>query len=429
MYLMLIFYIVIVGFLYRISFGPYKNLGLFHLFYLSYVICILLALPTLNNGEKYYEVYVRAALLTPLFFLIGGVVGKIRFFPLINKKENYEYFDYFLKNRTYKILILFVCFFVIYLLDVGVNSSGLLFAFSNPGDSIAAMEIRMKALTSNISIMLTRLYGYSRAFIIPFLCCLFLVYRLEKITSRKRMYFIFILSLFYCAFSAAKAPVFYLILAMALTYYWWNLYKNPKLAHIYSLKFSGGILAGLFVASLFYPLLHGVDNSEAISYAWDQLNERVFEVPSSVAMKYFEVFGRSVDFLGWDSNPLLSLVSSEEKISSAQLLYAHFYSNMFSDRGLMNAAFFAMMYADFGFYSMVLGTIFCGFIVGQVQIFLNKMPVNGISLSCRAVCSLAVMQLILTDFTSILMGRGMLLLPFLLCVFAYILCYFKIKSH
>lgn len=429
MYLLLFIYIITVGFFYRASFGSYKILGLFHLFYVSYVICILVALPSLNNGEDYYKTYVIAALLTPLLFLIGGILGKVRAFPIINSRENYENLDLFLQRRSFKVLIIFICFFGVYILDVGVNSSGLLFALNNPGDSIAAMEIRMHALTSNLSVVLTKLYGYSRAFLVPFICCIFLVYRLNKVINRKKLYFIFILSIFYCAFSAAKAPVFYLILTMALTYYWWHLHKNPKLAYLYSIKFAAVIMIGLFIAALFYPLLHGINSSDAILYAWDQLNERVFEVPSSVAMVYFEIFGRSIDFLGWSGNKLLSLTSERENISSAQLLYSYFYSNMFSDRGLMNAAFFASMYADFGFISIIFGTIFCGFVVGQVEVYLGRLPFNATSLACRAICSLAIMQLILTDFTSILIGRGMLLLPFLLCFFAYMIYCFMYKSR
>lgn len=141
-------------------------------------------------------------------------------------------------------------------------------------------------------------------------------------------------------------------------------------------------------------------------------------------MMYFEVFGRSIDHLGWEGSSVLSLLFDGEKVSSAQVLYSYFYSNMFSDRGLINAAFFASMYADFGFIIMIFGVVFCGFIVAQVQVFLNKIPFSAISLSCKAICGLAVMQLVLTDFTSILMGRGMLLLPFLLCFFVYLTRHF-----
>lgn len=424
MYFIIFLYVVVVGFFYRVVFGPYKSLGLFHLFYLSYVFSIMVALPAIDNGSEYYKTYFAAALLTPLLFLLGGLAGKVRFFPIINLGKNYLYFEGVLQKRAQKLLIFFLCFFSIYILDVGVSSSGLLFALSNPGDSIAAMEIRMNALSSNVSPLLTKMYGYSRAFLVPFLSCLFLVYWLKGKVNLFRFLLVFFVAVFYSAFSAAKAPVFYLILAMALTYYWWHLHTNPRLASIYLLKLLGVIIMGLLVSSLFYPLLHGVGGGEAIGYAWDQLNHRIFEVPSSVAMMYFEVFGRSIDHLGWEGSSVLSLLFDGEKVSSAQVLYSYFYSNMFSDRGLINAAFFASMYADFGFIIMIFGVVFCGFIVAQVQVFLNKIPFGAISLSCKAICGLAVMQLVLTDFTSILMGRGMLLLPLLLCFFVYLTRHF-----
>src|SRR5690606_20891562 len=128
---------------YRIFFGQYKNLNLFHLFYLSYVVCILVALPRLNNGEVYYSIYIKAALLTPIFFLIGGIVGKIRFFPIINSGQNYKKGEYFLQKRINKILKIFIVFILLYIFDVGINNSGLLFAIVNPGNFTDAMEMRM----------------------------------------------------------------------------------------------------------------------------------------------------------------------------------------------------------------------------------------------------------------------------------------------
>ena len=382
MYFLLIFYIVSVGWLYRIFFGPYKALGLFHLFYLSYVVSIVVALPALDNGYEYYKVYVGAALSTPLFVLLGGLIGKVRFFPLFNSRDHYLYLDAFLQKRSLVILFAFSCFFLFYMLDVGIKSSGLLFALSNPGDSVAAMEIRMLALTSNVARIFTKLYGYSRAFFIPFLCCVFFVHWLKGGGNGFRFVFMFVVAVFYCAFSAAKAPVFYLVLTLALTYYWWSLNKNPRLAYIYLLKFLGVVVVGLLVSSLFYPLLHGVDGAEAFVYAWEQLNYRVFEVPSIAAMKYFEVFGSSIDFLGWKGSSVVSLILGQQHVS-----------------------------------------------IGQVQIFLEKMPFSAISLVCKAVCSLAVMQLVLTSFTSILIGRGMLLLPFLIFIFVCMTRFLSDKSR
>lgn len=425
-YFLLFFYIVIMGMLYRVSFGKYNKLTLFHLFYLSYVIAILLGLPSLDNDEHYYKLYVISALLTPLLILIGGVLGKIRCFPIFNQSKNYEQFNSILLHHSRVLLVSTVILFIIYILDVGFNSSGLIFAIINPGDSIAAMEIRQRALTSNISIIFTKLYGYSRAFIIPFICCLFITYRLERKITRIKLYCLVFLGVFYSAFSAAKAPVFYLFLCMALTYYWQKTYREPALARRYLLKFVIGMLIGLFISSLFYPLLHGVASNQAIYYAWDQLNERVFKVPGEAALAYFQIFGRSIDYLGWKGNSFLSLLMGEKSVSSAQLLYSYFYTNMFSDTGLMNGAFFAMLYADFGFYSIILGSMFIGYFIGQIQIFLDRLPINAISLSCRSVCSLAVMQLVLTDFTSTLMGRGLLLLPLLLFISTYLIsCNFR----
>src|SRR5690554_4662480 len=104
MYLMIFFYIMVVGFFYRVVFGPYKSLGLFHLFYLSYVFSIIVALPAIDNGSEYYKTYFAAALITPLLFLLGGLAGKVRFFPIINSGKHYLYFDDILQKRAQKLL-------------------------------------------------------------------------------------------------------------------------------------------------------------------------------------------------------------------------------------------------------------------------------------------------------------------------------------
>lgn len=427
MYILLAIYILIVGGMYRAIFGPYKLLTLFHLFYISYIISIIVALPQLDNGSISYRVYTRAALLTPILFLLGGLFGKVRLFPILNNKYRYLNFESVIEEKSLTILILFVCFFLLYLSDVGLNSTGLAYALTNPGDSIVAMEMRMVSLKSNISPFLTRLYGYSRAFIIPFLIGVFSVLYSKRKIKPWFFWIAFILAVIYTALSAAKAPVFYLLTSLALTQYWWKLYSDPKSAYKFAIRLIIIIILALITSSLFYPLLHGVKGKDAILYAWEQLNERVFLVPSSVAMNYFEHFGTTFDFLGAQGSQFLSLFIDSEYISSAQLLYSYYYSNMFSDQGLMNAAFFASLFANFQFYGLFIGTLFSGFIVSQVEIYLRNMPLNAISFSCRAVCSLAVMQLVLTDFNSILLGRGFLLLPVIICITIYISRFFPKK--
>lgn len=421
MSIFLIVYTLLVGGLYRTSFGPFKYLNIFHLFFFSYVIAILVALPSLAVDEKYFQKYFYAAITTPVIFWFGAVLGKIKIFPTINNSYRYIRFNEYLKKHNNLLMFMFFGLILLYLLDVGLKNSGLLFALNSPSDSIAAMEIRMRALTSNISPILTRVYGYSRAFLIPFLACIFLVYWLEGNIKFKKLLVVIFVSIFYMAYSAAKAPVFYLILALALTYYWWQLNKNPKAAYKYAAYFSTIMFSGLFISALFYPLLNGIEGEAAIQYAWEQMFRRVFEVPSSVAMNYFEVFGRSIDYIGLKNNIFISIISGEERISSAQFLFAFNNPNHhFADSGLINAAFFSALYGEFGFLWMVLGVLCSGFVSSQVNSYINSLPRNAISISCQAICALGIMQLSLTHFTSILIGRGFLLLPVLLCLTIYV---------
>lgn len=407
--------------LYRAAFGGFTRLSLFHSFFIAHIVAICVALPFLDNGTRYYEDFYFAALLTPLFLLVGGVFSRVFRFRRFNDSAAYVSLENLIVDRQRSVLLVLIVFIVFYVIDIGIKNSAIIFAVSNPGESSIAMELRMEALKSSIFAPLTKLYGYARSIFLPFLGAFLTVTYLDGRLSRKIYYLSLVLSVFYCAYSAAKAPVFYYFLAIALSYYWHRLTVFSTARKWMAIgKFSAAVLSALFASALLYPLLHGAAEGEVLAYALQSLFERVFEVPAVVALRYFEVFGSAIDHIGFGGNTVGAFLLGEDKVSSAQLLYGYFYNNRFSDQGLMNAAFFAGLYGDLGWSYMIIGITLTGVIIGVVEDYLRDLPADALRIAARAICTLAVMQLVLSDLTSAFFGRGLLTVPLLLISGAFI---------
>lgn len=407
--------LVILAISYRLMFGAFTKFSLFHAYFVAHVVAICVAATSFDNGSNYYVDFYYATLLTPFLFMVGGVLAKLFSLKGVGGGGSYIFLENLIVRNQRFLLWLLFAFVIFYVLDVGLKNSAILFAISSPGESAAAMELRMDAMKSSLFGPLTRVYGYARSIFIPFSGAFLTVIYLNGRLSKLIYYSAMVVSVFFCAYSAAKAPVFYYFLSIALAYYWCRVEASSAARKLVVIgRFILIVFFALFLSALLYPLLHGADEGEAIKYALDSLFDRIFVVPSDVAFRYFEIFGRTIDFIGLKGSTLGAFLSGEEKVSAAQLLYGYYFDNQFSDQGLMNAAFFASFYGDFGWLYMVVGVFVTGLIVGGIEGYLRTIPADGIRIAARAVCTLAVMQLVLSDLTSTLFGRGLLTIPIIL---------------
>tara|TARA_R110000850_G_scaffold12930_8_gene42705 strand:- start:6051 stop:7337 length:1287 start_codon:yes stop_codon:yes gene_type:complete len=408
-------FMVVALFFYRIAFGPYINLSLFHVFLISHSLLILVGLPFLDQEPEGYRTYYWSAILVPFIFLIGGLF--VRLMPskdAINTRAFLKMESVMIKY-SWLLLAVFLAFLVLYTLDIGFERSAFLYALLNPGDSVGAMDLRLASMESNLSPYLNRIYGYTRSIFVLFICSFFTVEYCRGRISKILFLLIVFSSIFYCAYSAAKAPIFYLILAMSLSFYWYRAHASGSALGAWKALsiFMAIVVLGLGVSAAFYPILHGYSGFEAVTYAFDQVFDRIFLVPGRAAFLYFDVFGAVFDHPGLQSVGVVASFLGNENVSLASYLYSYMYDNQFSDKGLINASFFATAYGYFGLIGMFNVVLFSGFIVGFVQKFIDMIPTIGIRASVQAVCALAVAQLSLADLTSTLFGRGLVLIPVL----------------
>jgi hypothetical protein len=305
----------------------------------------------------------------------------------------------------------------IYIFDIGVKNVAFFFILANPGSAVDAMLLRLSGLTSNISPVLTTVYGYTRALFLPMYAAIATALVVSGRMGRLHWVFVMLGTAFFSLLAAAKSPLAFTLAGAALAAYM----ARPGRIGLGRLGF--GFVLVLFIPALIYPLLSGSTGTEALVDAGENLWRRVTYVTSETGGVYFDAFPNLYDHQGASSNRILATLANVDGRPTPSLIYDRYLNDSgILHGGRVNTAFYASFFADWGGAGVVLGAIAVGLLVLGLQLFFDRRRgADAIVIGMRAATLIALTQLMISDLYGTLLGRGLLSIPILLWTFDLVL--------
>lgn len=306
--------------------------------------------------------------------------------------------------------ILFVTF--LYLMDKGFDNINLLYILSGEVDPKYSQHLRVDGLNSNISPILTAVYGYTRALFIPLIMGFYTYLLHNKRISLFYYCFVLLFAAFYSLLNGAKAPVAYMILTCLITYS----VINDKFT--FKKQFALLFIA-LFIPSLAYPLISGSQGVEIIIDALDNLWRRVTWVNSYVASLYVNFFeGKPIGFASYN---LVASVFDIDYLPVSAYLYDQTTPASATPGGTIDGSFFASFYAENSWMGFIIGTGLTATLLSIIEMYLFTRRMDGVGVTVLSFCLIGSAQLMMTGLNNIILGRGLLLVPIVLFVVDFIL--------
>lgn len=293
----------------------------------------------------------------------------------------------------------------VYIVDIGVRNVALFFLFASPGSALEGMILRVNGLESHISPVLTLLYSYSRALFFPVYAAV--ATSLWLLGRLRTLHWLVIVGGAACfsVLTAAKAPLAFTLAGVLLAAY----LTRPRAVGLG--KLTGLFAVALFVPALIYPLVRGATGGEVLTVALENLWRRATYVTSVTGAMHFDAFPNTHDFVGFGSNRILAAISGSRSFATSAWMFDRYMPGQIHG-GTANTAFFASFYSDFGVVGVVGGAILVGLILLGLQLFFDRSrPRDALAIGFHAAAMIAAMQLMMSNFYSVALGRGMLSLP------------------
>ena len=406
--------ILMLGGIYVIS-GRFKYVSFSHVFIVAYMVMIYFGAISVMKKGYGNDMFLYSVWTVPFMVMAGMIFIQFVFkHSSISIKKDFQNFKFSdLDEITlYKLPYLSVAMMavpVVYLLDKGTSNVALFFLFNNTGSFVDTLVMRVSGMESNISPILTHIYSYTYLLFYPLYISVLTVYRSLGRLSKTHYIGVLVSAAFFSVLTSEKAGLAFVVIAAALAYYYAS--ASEGLDFKTKLKFILLCLAAVLLPALLYPLLFGFSNmNEFVVLMFDNLFRRIVEVPSYAAAIYFDAFPSYFDFLGPTSNRFLSLVFANGEVNSAAVLVNDYYVGNWLRGGLVNASFFASMYADWGWVGVWLSSVVVGCIISGLQIFYDRKH-DLLSCGFKAATVVAIIQLMITNIYSVSLGRGMLSIP------------------
>lgn len=300
----------------------------------------------------------------------------------------------------------------VYLFDIGVRNVAFFFAFANPGSVSAGMELRISGLQSNISPVLTAIYSYSRALLLPSYGAVVTALYFSRRIGRAHWLSALSAICLFMVLEAAKSPLATTLVGTLLAAY----FARPQRLRLGRMSLLFAI--AMFVPALIYPLLSGDRGLDALGVAGNRLWDRLTHVTSLTCAQYFDAFPKVHPYLGPSSNRALAALANVPVVSTPRWVYDRYLDDGTLHGGTVNAAFFATFYADWGMAGVICGGVLVGLTILFLQLYFDRRgPPDAVSVGVHATTMIAVMQLMMSDYYGTALGRGMLSLPILLWCF------------
>jgi oligosaccharide repeat unit polymerase len=412
----------------------------------------LVSLQTLSFGGYLCMIAIPAVLLNPipynsflnvlspqqtfqqtvLFGLFGYATGTFIISKILGFKveEQKKYFSKKIKKDFYKhsylatILLSIMSVFImgLYFVQIGLALQDYpifkMFSSNNINELAFAREKVFKLVdprwNASPAAYLFFFYLGLRVWLFPFL----VIYSFLSflVTREKRWLFLFGLNLvhsvFYAALSIARAPVAALVLRLVLAWHYFRLCVIGK--------FQTALVIFLV---LFFPLLvttlaYGHENPASGLTA---VIRRLFITPADDLYVYFQAFPVYFDFQqgGTLLKPFLHLFRQDHFYIENEIYKFQF---PFSDikSGHANAAFLGNLYADFGPFGSIIGSIFTGLIIQFFNIFLCRSEKNIMNVTLYAYLVYSLWIINFGSLTSVLGTNGVIFIFLMPVVYTFL---------
>ncbi|NEP01159.1 MAG: oligosaccharide repeat unit polymerase [Symploca sp. SIO2E9] len=385
------------------------------IFIFSYFVLIYLQALNIYLNKIYEFSFLIATWLVPYIFVLTAAAWLF----LMNhgpRKNRSSFFKHRVSTREEKIVkltpfisTLLVILPIIYLIDKGIEGTAFFFLISNPGEIQEALKLRIGGLVSNYSPVMTVIYSYSRSLFYPIYIAIMVALRVNGLISKTHLSAVLAVAALYSVFTAAKAPLATLLITGLISAYF------SKRSRILSIRFLSLAFLGLFLPALLYPLWFGSESQDTLFVAASNLWRRLTLVPSQASAVYFEAFTNTYPHLGFSSNRWLATIFGVDYNPTPSLIYKDYLQGSV-EGGLVNASYFASFYADWGILGVVFGTGMVALILASLQIFFDRSNADALTTGIRAVALVATVQLMLTNFYSVCLGRGLISSSILLII-------------
>jgi len=284
-----------------------------------------------------------------------------------------------------------------------------LFSIDASIDIITIREESFKLL--NIPLIFKYLIEWVRCIFWPFLTGVMFSRLLIK-KSKKRIFafmVFFVIGIIITGFTTEKAIVTNFILINILIYIF---IKQKKLKARTILL--GGIISLSFPLLIFYIRAVSSKIGYPLQFAFYSLFNRIFMVPARVAMVHYMVFPDYINFLYGSSMNYISYFLGKELFPLSNYLYLYFYPWGAADNpsGFLNATYTSEMWANFGWFGIMLSAIFLGFFLHSVNLWVWKLKKTPEIISIYSVMLASVLNLISGNVTVFLLSKGFIILYF-----------------
>lgn len=279
------------------------------------------------------------------------------------------------------------------------------------GNFSLSLEDRADALAglSMPSIMRYLLF-WTRSTFLPILLGLLLLRHLSRRRSWPFLQLVLVgaIAVLFSGANTEKAPVAGIILALFLV---WTMKRRMNIRAV-PVMIAACIVALAFPFVMYVLFANAASASHPIEQAYTNLVNRVFLVPSRIAMIHFEVFPDQQPFLRGASirgvNELLGL----PHFPLASYLYQHaappelnFANNPY---GNANASFISEMWANFGWWGVVVVSMLAGVALQAFELWLKNLSRTPLVVSAYATVVVATLTLVNVNITTVVLSGGYL---------------------
>lgn len=406
--------------------------GFFSLRYPSiagfYFIFFLLMAGTLiqpDEIEKYkhlpgYNNFVISLFIHAFFFLLGVLVAfNVRLRPrLIAEKISISGFKKFEKPMFVVATTIAILLFIHALVSIqSIPIVEILKAGSNEALAAEATINKESLFKESIGIN-NYLWNLNRQIFFPLVVIYLFSKYFETKTRKDLLIFLLflILGVLNNSISGSLAPVGLLFFMLGICFIY--LSKNIKTKHY--------IIVGLL--SILFPIF--VDYS-ASDYSISEssqitLEKTLYRFTGETfkrSLDYFNVYGVSEPFLGGRTHKIFTYFSGESFFNVSNHIFVQNLPErklFYASTGHQNAHFICYMFADFGFFGIVLSSFLIGFLISQFQIICARLIDNKLSFAAYVILVTLFWKLMGVHPFTILFSHGALLLIALVIYLHYI---------
>lgn len=253
-----------------------------------------------------------------------------------------------------------------------------------------------------------------------------IAYIFAVLTNEARWKLLFLIlfagAVFVSIYDLAKSPIFfYLIMFMLVRIYIGKM--KLSLGKLFAYGAVGAVaLVGMYI------VIQGVRDVEAFFAFNKGPIGRIIFAQIAPTFLHLNIFGEALPFLHGKSLPsILTGWFDVDNVRSARLVMAHVFPERIEDGtgGVLNTLFVAEAYANFGYFGIIIGTIYVGVMIQLLYICFLRLPKNPVFVSLFIYFSVNIPRTIVGGFTDFLFNPIWVLLVVL---FGGIVLFLRVKD-